>query len=137
MAGSDFPVAREPGDPPTMEDKIAFAFAQLASEYCGFLRQTGDVDLPRWLRDAARILAGLAQTGFALPDVDVEGEDEPTAEPERLPLPAFGKWDLHRLVFHAYEQHQEPVVGSLSGDLTGIDMDLRRGLACPFPTNLT
>lgn len=117
------------------------AFTRLAEDYCSFVESDAVVSMPRGalLRQLSMHLAALYAAALGLPDVDL-GDwtevDEPGAPPEPTPEPLlarleakFGDVDAYSFVFDPWDEaDRQPVVGTLSDDVTAVYGELKDGL---------
>jgi hypothetical protein len=116
---------------------IVREFTETASRFCSLLEGASALSAYQLAREVAVILPELYRLGLLLPDVNPKTErpidgtvsHDKVAELRRGIQGIFGKLDLYREIFDAYENpDDEPVIGSVGDDLSSIYGELQDGL---------
>ncbi|HEY6556594.1 MAG TPA: DUF5063 domain-containing protein [Polyangiaceae bacterium] len=97
-------------------------FAPLAREFVDLLDGAADMRPHELLLACARLLPRIYTAGLSLPDVEPDDTIAPRSVPAPT-LPSFGKFDVYSEIYDPYV-HDEPVMGSLTDDLSDIYSDL-------------
>lgn len=112
-------------------------FLEEAHDYCSLIEASEELGRGQFLWRIADSLARLYAAAAALPEIEVADEtakapelsgEEVWALRERLGA-KLGDLDEYRSVFDPWDKKDEPVIGSLAGDLTDIYRGLKDGIA--------
>jgi hypothetical protein len=110
------------------------AFADTAREYCKFVQHDEDAQPRAYVLRCIQLLLTLHLQALELPSLSTSGEDVTrTIDSQqwqivRNRIASRIERDQYFMIFDPFEETPEPVVGSLSDDLSDIWRDLQEGL---------